>query len=342
MFVPQTGRTPLRERPYHLVVIGAGTAGLVTAAGAAGLGARVALVERELMGGDCLNVGCVPSKGVIRAARVAATVRDAASFGVNIDGEAKVDFGKAMQRMRRLRSKISPNDSAERFSQLGVDVFFGQGRFVDDRTITVTRGDGSVSELKFRKAVIATGARASAPPILGLDTVAYLTNESLFSLTELPKRFGVVGTGPIGAEMAQSFARFGSEVFLFGRGAHLLPREDADAAEIIARQFERDGIRSDAAKRGHAAPSGRGWDDPRERQAERRTMRNRGRQTACRGRSCAEHRRPESRSRQRQVRCAGCRSRRPSADDQSADLCRRRYLLEVQVHARGRFPGPRS
>ncbi len=238
---PTGWKNPVSRKPYHLVVIGAGTAGLVTAAGAAGLGARVALVERDLMGGDCLTVGCVPSKGVIRAARVAATVRDAGAFGVHLSGPPTMDFAKAMERMRRLRSEISPNDSAERFSELGVDVYFGQGIFVDDRTLAV-EGDGGSRELRFRKAVIATGARAAAPPISGLDTVEYLTNESLFSLTELPKRLAVVGTGPIGAEMAQSFARFGSQVFLFGRGGRLLPRDDADAAEIVTRQFERDGV----------------------------------------------------------------------------------------------------
>ncbi len=233
---------PIPGGPYHLVVFGAGTAGLVTAAGAAGLGARVALIERGLMGGDCLNVGCVPSKGVISAARVAATARDAARFGVDIDGEVRVDFGRAMQRMRRLRAQISPNDSAQRFSELGVDVYFGQGTFVDDRTVNVARKDGSASQLKFKKAAIATGARASAPAIPGLDTVEYLTNENLFSLTELPKRLGVIGSGPIGAEMAQAFARFGSEVLLFERSGHLLPREDPQASEIVARQFARDGV----------------------------------------------------------------------------------------------------
>ena len=239
---PPEWTNPTPSGTYHLVVIGAGTAGLVTAAGAAGLGARVALIERELMGGDCLNVGCVPSKGVIRAARVAATVRDAEPFGVNVPKGASVDFGKTMERMRRLRSKISPNDSAKRFSELGVDVFFGQGTFVDDNTITVTLSDGSVSELKFKKAVIATGARASAPPIPGLNTIEYLTNENLFSLTDLPKRFGIIGSGPIGCEMAQSFARFGSEVFLFQRSGHILSREDADAAAVVQKQFERDGV----------------------------------------------------------------------------------------------------
>jgi pyruvate/2-oxoglutarate dehydrogenase complex dihydrolipoamide dehydrogenase (E3) component len=214
----------------------------VTAAGAAGLGARVALVERELMGGDCLNVGCVPSKGLIRAARVAATVRDAQPFGVKLAGDAGFDFNKAMKRMRELRAQISPNDSAKRFSDLGVDVFFGQAAFKDNSTIRVSRGDGSVSQLNFKKAVIASGARAYAPDIEGLQSVRYLTNENLFSLTELPTRLAVVGTGPIGVEMAQSFARFGSEVVLFDRSEQVLPREDPEAGEILAKQLQRDGI----------------------------------------------------------------------------------------------------
>ncbi|MCH9652755.1 MAG: mercuric reductase [Planctomycetes bacterium] len=241
---PPHWTNPTPSGNYNLVVIGAGTAGLVTAAGAAGLGAKVALIELELMGGDCLNVGCVPSKGVIRAARVAATVRDAKPFGVEFpEDEIGFDFGKAMERMRRLRAKISPNDSAKRFEEFGIDVFFGQGSFVDDHTITVTTTNGSKTNLKFKKAVIASGARASAPPIPGLDTIDYLTNETLFSLTELPKRFGIVGSGPIGSEMAQSFARFGSEVFLFERSDHILPREDSDAAAIVQKQFEHDGVK---------------------------------------------------------------------------------------------------
>ena len=233
---------PEPQNEYHLVVIGGGTAGLVSAAGAAGLGARVALIERELMGGDCLNVGCVPSKGVIGAARVAATVRDAAPFGVNVPDGAAVDFGKAMERMRRKRAQISPADSAKRFADLGVDIFFGQGSFADENTISVTTEAGDVTKLKFKKAVVASGARAAAPPIKGLDSVEYLTNENVFSLTELPKRFGIIGSGPIGSEMAQSFARFGSEVFLFEREGHILSREDADAAAVVQKQFETDGV----------------------------------------------------------------------------------------------------
>jgi len=239
---PPEWTNPTPKQPYHMVVVGAGTAGLVSAAGAAGLGARVALIERELMGGDCLNVGCVPSKGVISAARVAATVRDAKEFGVNVPDGAHVNFSDAMERMRRLRAHISPADSAKRFSDLGVDVFLGSGRFVDDNTIEVTTKDGEKTQLKYKKAVIATGARASAPPIDGLDTVDYLTNENLFSLTELPRRIGIVGSGPIGSEMAQTFARFGSEVFLFERRDHILPREDADAAAIVQNEFIKDGV----------------------------------------------------------------------------------------------------
>ncbi len=241
---PTDWTNPTPSTRYNLVVIGAGTAGLVTAAGAAGLGARVALIERELMGGDCLNVGCVPSKGVIRAARVAAAVKDANPFGVELPEEKiKFNFNKAMDRMRQLRARISPNDSAQRFKDLGIDIFFGQGAFVDNNTISVTTADNSVTNLTYKKAVIASGARASAPPIPGIESIKYLTNESLFSLTELPKRFGIIGSGPVGSEMAQSFARFGSQVFLFERGDHILPREDVDASAIVKKQFEKDGVK---------------------------------------------------------------------------------------------------
>ena len=222
---------------YNLVVIGAGTAGLVTAAGAAGLGAKVALVERELMGGDCLNVGCVPSKGLISAARVARTMRYADDFGVKTPPSVSVDFEAVMRRMRRLRARISPNDSAARFRDLGVDVFFGAGRFTGSDSIEV---EGRT--LKFKKAVIATGARAAAPPIPGLDQVEYLTNESVFSLTELPRRLGVIGAGPIGCELAQSFALFGSQVFLVEATHGIMPREDRDAAEIVQKSMVRDGV----------------------------------------------------------------------------------------------------
>ncbi|MDA1044070.1 MAG: mercuric reductase [Verrucomicrobia bacterium] len=223
---------------YNLVVIGAGTAGLVCAAGAAGLGAKVALIERDLMGGDCLNVGCVPSKGIISSARIAQAVKDAKAFGVNVPDGVSVNFGEAMRRMRKLRAKIAPNDSAERFRDLGIDVFLGNARFTGEDTVEV---DGKT--LTFKRAVIASGARASAPPIPGLKDVDYLTNETLFSLTERPRRLGIIGAGPIGCEMAQSFARFGSEVLLVEAMHGILPREDRDAAECVQRTMESDGVK---------------------------------------------------------------------------------------------------
>ncbi len=227
---------PEPEANYNMVVIGAGTAGLVTAAGAAGLGANVALVERHLMGGDCLNFGCVPSKALIRSARAVADVRAASAFGVEAS-PSRVDFGAVMAQMRALRAGIANHDSAERFRSLGIDVFLGDARFTGARTIQV--GDAT---LNFAKACIATGARASAPPIPGLDDIDYLTNESLFSLTELPRRMAVIGAGPIGAEMAQTFARFGSDVTLIERESGVLPREDPDAGAVVRKALERDGV----------------------------------------------------------------------------------------------------
>ena len=223
---------------YHVVVIGAGTAGLVTAVGAAGLGARVALVERFLMGGDCLNVGCVPSKALLRAARAAADVRDAGALGVVVPPGSRVDFGAVMERMRRLRAQISPIDSAWRCRDLGIDVFLGDGRFAGPDTVAV--GD---ARLRFRKAVVATGARPAVPPIAGLAAAGYLTNETVFSLTSLPPRLAVIGGGPIGCELAQAFARFGAEVTLLHRGPRILGREDDDAAALLARALQRDGVR---------------------------------------------------------------------------------------------------
>jgi pyruvate/2-oxoglutarate dehydrogenase complex dihydrolipoamide dehydrogenase (E3) component len=222
---------------YNLVVIGAGPAGLVTAIGAAGLGAKVALVERGLMGGDCLNVGCVPSKALISAARVAATVRDSHEFGMHVSALWHVEFGKVMERMRRLRADMAHHDAADRFQRLGIDVFIGDGRFTSNNTVEV---DGQ--PLEFKRAVVCTGARAAELPIPGLAEVDYLTNESIFSLTELPRRLIVVGGGPIGCEMAQSFARFGSEVTQIEKADHILSREDSEAAQVVQAAMEKDGV----------------------------------------------------------------------------------------------------
>ena len=224
---------------YNLVVIGGGTAGLVSAAGAAGLGAKVALIERNLMGGDCLNVGCVPSKGVIRAARAAHETRNGSEFGIRLECTPDVTFAAAMERMRRLRAGISGHDSAERFQKLGVDVYIGSGRFVGASTVAI---DGK--RLEFDRAVIATGARAAELSVPGLKNAGYYTNENIFTLTELPRRIAVIGAGPIGCELAQSFARFGSEVYLIEALHGIMPNEDPDASEIVRRSMiDRDGIK---------------------------------------------------------------------------------------------------
>lgn len=235
---PPEWKNPEPASRYNLVVIGAGTAGLVAAAGAAGLGAKVALIERNLIGGDCLNVGCVPSKGIIRAARSFSDARTSRDFGVQGTENLSIDFGAAMERMRRIRAAISGHDSAERYSrELGVDVFLGQGKFTGPSSIDV---EGK--HLRFKKAVICTGARAAAPSIPGIAETGYLTNENVFSLTALPKRLAVIGGGPVGCELAQAFARMGSQVTLLQRSGHLLPREDADAAEFVQRSLMRDGV----------------------------------------------------------------------------------------------------
>ena len=229
---------PEPAKRYNLVVIGAGTAGLVTAAGAAGVGAKVALVERHLMGGDCLNVGCVPSKCLIRSSRAAADVRDAGDFGISVPDGVKVDFGAVMERLRRLRAEISTNDSAKRYrDELGVDLFIGEGRFTGPNSAEV---DGKV--LNFKKAVIATGARAFELPVEGLAEAGFLTNETVFSLTQRPGRLAVIGAGPLGCELAQAFRRLGSEVYILEVGPQILPREDRDAARIIEKAFEKDGV----------------------------------------------------------------------------------------------------
>jgi pyruvate/2-oxoglutarate dehydrogenase complex dihydrolipoamide dehydrogenase (E3) component len=229
---------PRPARRYNLVVVGAGTAGLVAAIGAAGLGAKVALVERELMGGDCLNVGCVPSKALLRAARAWADVRSAGAYGVRVPPGARVDFPAVMERMRRLRARLSATDAAARYRDLGVDVFLGVGHFSGRDTVEV-----GGATLAFRKAVIATGARATGPPIPGLGEAGYLTNETVFGLTELPGRLAVIGAGPIGCELSQAFARFGAQVTLLEAAPGILPREDRDAAAIVEGALREDGVR---------------------------------------------------------------------------------------------------
>jgi pyruvate/2-oxoglutarate dehydrogenase complex dihydrolipoamide dehydrogenase (E3) component len=234
---PPDWKNPTPATRYNLVVIGAGTAGLVTAAGAAGLGAKVALVEKYLMGGDCMIVGCVPSKAVIRSSRAAFDTREANHFGVRVAAPPKVDFPAVMERMRKLRADISPHDSAERFAKLGVDVFLGEAHFAGPDTVQVAG-----QTLRFKRAVIATGARPMQPPVPGLTETGYLTNETVFSLTECPARLAVIGGGPIGCELAQAFQRLGSQVFLLHKNAQLLDREDMEAAALVQSAFIREGV----------------------------------------------------------------------------------------------------
>jgi pyruvate/2-oxoglutarate dehydrogenase complex dihydrolipoamide dehydrogenase (E3) component len=235
---PTDWTNPTPQPIYNLVVIGAGTAGLITAAGAAGLGAKVALVERHLMGGDCLNVGCVPSKSLIRPARLAAEMRQAAQFGLTPSDVTSADFPQIMERLRRIRAEISDHDSAKRYrDEMGVDVFSGEASFSGSDTVEV-----GGQQLRFKKAVIATGARAVHPREEGLEETGFLTNETVFNLTELPKHLIVIGGGPIGCELAQAFRRLGAEVSIIQHG-RFLPKEDPDASALLADVFEREGIR---------------------------------------------------------------------------------------------------
>lgn len=234
---PPDWQNPTPEGRYNLVVLGAGTAGLVSAAIGASLGARVALVERKLMGGDCLNVGCVPSKAIIRSSRVAADITQAGEFGLRVPGEPEIDFGAVMRRMRRLRSGISPHDSARRFQELGIDVYFGQARFKSAHVVEV---EGQA--LDFKKAIIATGASPFIPPIEGLREADPLTNETIFNLTELPKRLAVLGGGPLGCELAQAMSRLGAKVTLIEMADQIMGREDEDAGELISQVFKREAI----------------------------------------------------------------------------------------------------
>jgi pyruvate/2-oxoglutarate dehydrogenase complex dihydrolipoamide dehydrogenase (E3) component len=234
---PPAWRNPDPANMYNLVIIGAGPAGLVAARSAAALGAKVALVERGLIGGDCLNSGCVPSKTIIRTSRLYAEMRAADDFGAQTPDGIRVDFPSVMERMRRIRSRISRADAARRLSENGVAVFFGEARFVGPRAIMV-EGD----TLRFKKALIATGSRPKTPTIPGLAETGYLTNESVFDLTVLPRRLLVIGGGPLGCELAQSFRRLGSQVIIAQDEPMFLPGEERDAAQILSDALARDGV----------------------------------------------------------------------------------------------------
>ena len=234
---PAAWQNPPPQRIYHLLIIGGGPAGLLAARFAAARGAKVALIEHHLLGGACLNYGCVPSKSLTRTARVYADMRNAANFGARPPTDIEVDFPMAMERMRRIRTRISRVTSAERLKALGIDVFFGTARFIDNESVEV---DGT--RLRFRKAMIATGSRSMLPAIPGLTEAGYLTNESVFDLTALPASLLVIGGGPLGCELAQVFCRFGSRTVIVHDEPLFLPKEERDAAQMVSEALARDGV----------------------------------------------------------------------------------------------------
>lgn len=234
---PPDWRNPQPVPRYDLVVVGGGTTGLVAAQAAAATGAKVALVERYLLGGNCLHIGCVPSKALIRTSRLYAAMRDAERYGAQVPLDIRVDFAALMQRMRAIRARLSRTSSVHELAAAGIDVFFGVARFVGLDVLHV-----GTTPLHFRRALIATGARPNTPQIPGLSAAGYYTNASLFNLTQLPPRLLVIGGGPLGCEMAQAFCRFGARTTIVQRWPLFLPREERDAAQILSDAFARDGI----------------------------------------------------------------------------------------------------
>jgi pyruvate/2-oxoglutarate dehydrogenase complex dihydrolipoamide dehydrogenase (E3) component/uncharacterized membrane protein YdjX (TVP38/TMEM64 family) len=230
-----------RRFDRNLVVIGAGSAGLVSAYIAAVVKAKVTLVEKHQMGGDCLNTGCVPSKALIKTARVLTQIRNAQSYGLK-SAAAEVDFAQVMERVRRVVKEIEPHDSVERYTGLGVECLKGEARIVSPWEVDVRLSDGETRRLSTRAIVIAAGAEPFVPPIPGIDAVGCLTSETLWDLRELPRRLVVLGGGPIGCELAQAFARLGSKVTQVEMLPRLLPREDPEVSEMVRAQFAAEGI----------------------------------------------------------------------------------------------------
>jgi pyruvate/2-oxoglutarate dehydrogenase complex dihydrolipoamide dehydrogenase (E3) component len=246
------GHRKPRQFDYNLVVIGAGSAGLVTAYIASAVRAKVALIEKHRMGGDCLNTGCVPSKALIRSARLLAEARDGERYGVK-GAALEFDFATVMERVQAVIQRIEPHDSVERYTGLGVEVIEAEARLVSPWEV-----EANGRRLSARSIVLATGARPLVPPIPGLQETGYLTSDTVWELRELPRRLVVLGGGPIGAELAQCFARFGSQVTLVEMAPRLMPREDADAAAAVEARFRAEGIVLATAHRALRVETGAG------------------------------------------------------------------------------------
>jgi pyruvate/2-oxoglutarate dehydrogenase complex dihydrolipoamide dehydrogenase (E3) component/uncharacterized membrane protein YdjX (TVP38/TMEM64 family) len=233
------------KKPAHfdrnVVVIGAGSAGLVTSYIAAAVKAKVTLVERHKMGGDCLNTGCVPSKALIRSAKLLSHMSRAKEFGIE-SATAKWDFADVMERVTRVVGEIEPHDSVERYTGLGVDCVSGSAKILSPWEVEITKADGGKQRLTTKNIVIATGARPFVPPIPGLAEINPLTSDNIWNIRKLPKRLVVLGGGPIGCELTQCFARFGSQVTQVEMAPRIMIREDAEVSTMVKRKFESEGV----------------------------------------------------------------------------------------------------
>lgn len=234
---PSIWQNPSAEGIYDFAVLGAGPAGIAAAEAASRAGVRVALIERDRIGGNSLNAGSIPSKAIVKSAGVYAAMHKAEEFGAPMPSEPPLDFEKVMERMRRIRTRVSEHHSIEKLSALGIHVFFGAARFESKNTLRI--GD---AQLRFRKALVATGARPRESEIPGLSQIGHQTSATIFDLERLPKRLAVIGGGPLGCEMAQAFCRLGSRVTIVQNDPKFLPREERDAAEILSRAMARDGV----------------------------------------------------------------------------------------------------
>lgn len=234
---------PVDDLNYDLVAIGAGVSGLISVIIGSWLGKKCALIEKNGMGGDCLNTGCVPSKALIACARAAYSVKNLSQFGVHLpEGAIFIDFPHIMNRMREIRSRISHHDSVQRYSrEFCKDVFIGSAHFSQNGKICVVGDDGSTRTLSYKKAMIATGASAAIPNIFGLANCPHLTNSNFFNLQEMPSSMIVIGTGPIGMELSQCMLRFGCRVICIDAAPRIMPREDFDAAAILQTQLQSEG-----------------------------------------------------------------------------------------------------